>query len=367
MTGRAMRSVAFRVDVSRRIGGGHLMRCLALAEAMKARGYRSTFLSRALDGAQPERVEDAGHVAITLDAPAAPPRLEPHDPPHAAWLEVDWRADAEECLEALASAPRFDWLVVDHYALDHRWIDAVAPVATRVLVIDDVDDRDLSGDVLLNQSLLKGAPRRTAPAHKLVGPRYALLRPEFAALRPASLARRAAAARISGTPRILVSTGLMDVGGAALRASEALAGLDLLVDVALSSRAASAKALQALQSLSASNIRLHLDSTEIGALMRDADLAIGAAGSTTWERLAMGVPSLVYTLAENQKEIAAALGATGAAVLLGRPETQSADALRDMVAGLLRQPNRLAEMSRRAAELCDGRGAERVATVLATS
>ncbi|MEM6670015.1 MAG: UDP-2,4-diacetamido-2,4,6-trideoxy-beta-L-altropyranose hydrolase [Pseudomonadota bacterium] len=348
------RWIGFRVDASYRIGGGHVMRCLTLADALKRRGYRCLFLCRELEGAQIERVKRAGHEVRTLCRPGGDWLRSVDDPPHADWLEVDWRADADECVWLLESAPPLAWLIVDHYAIDRRWMRVVAPCTERVAVIDDLDDRPLEGDLLVNQSAFDDRLTQPGPSHALVGPRYAILRPEFAELREASLARRGS---LPSARRILVSTGLMDIGGGALKAAKALTGGPYEVDLAVSSSAETADALREIQ---APNLSVHFDCDEVGKLMAEADLAIGAAGATSWERLTMGLPSLVFTLAANQRDIAAGLADAGAAISLGRPEAINENQIRAAVLELCKKPETLVEMSRCASEMCDGLGVDRV-------
>lgn len=355
-----MTRVVIRTDASQVIGGGHVMRCLTLAAALRDRGASVLFLSRAGPGDGHERIRAQGFEIAPLAAADRAVAPGPGDPPHAAWLGADWRSDADACAAALNArrAGPADWIVIDHYGIDARWLAAMRPNGRRFLALDDLDDRRLDADILLDQSRLSGGARRThAAPTALIGPHYALLRPEFAETRPASLARRAA---LADTPRrIFISTGLMDVGGASVAAAAALAPLGLPMTVAIGARAASADALRGVAERSP-ELTLAFDAIDMAALMRDADLAIGAAGATTWERFCLGLPSLVYVLADNQKEIAASLEAGGLATPLGRPADLPPATLRALVAARLADRPGLAEQSRRIAALCDGRGADRV-------
>lgn len=351
--------VAVRVDASRTIGGGHLMRCLTLAHTLREQGAGCVFLSRDLAGDMRSVIKESGFETVTL-APATS-RFHPRDgePDHAAWAEVGWEQDAAETAAALRS--RVDWLILDHYAFDARWAEALrrSSKVSRILAIDDIDDRPLGADILLDQSRLPClAPRRYGAPTSLVGPRFALLRPEFRRLRNASLSRRSGP--LGAPPRLLISTGMMDIGGAALMATQALLRLDIAIDIAISAHAPSAAALRDVAGRH-ENVALHLDARNMAELMCAADLAIGAAGATTWERLCLGLPCITLTLAQNQALIAKGLEEMALSTVLGAPDDSMAATLVQTVTHLLADTTELRRSSRRGAEMCDGSGARRVA------
>lgn len=355
-----------RTDASRRIGGGHVMRCLTLAQALTARGADVEFLCRELPGDLSALIGAHGFTFKYLTEPDAPFRARPDDVAHADWLGLEWERDADETAAELSALGGADWLIYDHYALDQRWADRVRRScggAMKVMAIDDIDDRPLGAELLLDQSRLPTlGPRRFGAERDLIGPGFALLRPEFQALREASLARREATA--SAASRIFISTGMMDVGGAAALSVEALAPLGAPIDVAVSARASSAEGLQSLAE-QYENVSLHLDAVNMGELTAAADIGVGAAGATTWERLCLGLPAALFVLAENQKPIAEGLGVMELGVCLGEPDAAEAPArLRAAVEAMLSDPGALLAMSRRCAAACDGEGAERVVDAL---
>src|ERR1035437_405447 len=202
--------IAFRTDASLQMGSGHVMRCLTLADALKAQGAQCQFISRAHPCNLIEVIRQRGYMVNILVAPVQQAQAAikniaatvqgaqqkpPHEPAHAAWLGSTWQADAQETTVVLATLQP-DWLVVDHYALDQRWEEVLAAHCLQLLVIDDLADRPHRCDLLLDQNLGR-QPQDYAnlvPAHcqVLTGPNYALLRPEFVALRHYSLQRRQA-------------------------------------------------------------------------------------------------------------------------------------------------------------------------------
>jgi len=137
------RKIAFRVDASLKIGTGHVMRCLTLAEALRDRGCESTFICREHPGNLIDLISERGFTALGLPAVdvAQDLGLELNLPPHAAWLGADWRTDATQTRKAIGDVTA-DWLVIDHYAIDERWERKLRPACRRLMVIDDLADRN---------------------------------------------------------------------------------------------------------------------------------------------------------------------------------------------------------------------------------
>ena len=362
--------VAFRVDSSLEIGAGHVMRCLTLAEALRDERARCQFLSRGLPGHLIETIRGRGFsVEVLSDLTAAQDATSPVElrPAHAAWLGTDWASDARQSRAVLADSA-VDWLIVDHYALDARWERRLRGCCRRLMVIDDLADREHDCDLLLDQNLGRAAADYAGLAPEaceiLAGPRYALLRPQFAALRPYSLARRAAVSRAKS---ILVSMGGVDRSNATGRVLGALEKCDLPQDIVIHVvMGPTAPWLDEVRELAARSRRathVHVDVRNMAQLMADADLAIGAAGTTSWERCCLGLPTIVLTLAENQKPIARAIAARGAAIFIGDTD-DGPEAAADLTAQLCRDPAHLSALGRTAAECVLGDGAARVAGVL---
>src|ERR1019366_3039675 len=274
-------SILFVVDAGPAVGGGHVMRSLSLASALAAQGATCQFVS-------PPAVE----TILTAFAPetrrtaATSPSL------------VD--------IAQVAKAERFDAIVFDHYDLvegDHLGMAQGKPV----LAIDDLADRPLGANLVLDS----GPARRAEDydglipdgARLLLGPQYAPVRPEFAELRDAALTSR-------GEPvsRILVSLGLTDVDGITGRVVERLRPkvTDVGIDVVLGAAAPSLASLSKI-ARRYTHIALHIDSPDMARLTAEADIAIGAAGSSIWERCTLGLPTLMLVLAENQRAAAGAL------------------------------------------------------------
>jgi UDP-2,4-diacetamido-2,4,6-trideoxy-beta-L-altropyranose hydrolase len=364
-----IKSVAFRVDASIEIGAGHVMRCLALASALRQRGISSHFLCRAQSGDLIDQIRQLGfevalvpQVGADASADAAAPEL--GSPDHAAWLGARWQDDAQETRALLRSAGP-GWLIVDHYALDARWEREIRDCCPRLMVIDDLADRPHECDVLLDQSFDREAAdydRLLPPScERLTGSRYALLRSEFMLLRPYSLSRRGR----NGVNVIVIAMGGVDRANASGRVLAALCdgGLpgDIVINVAMGPRAPWVDQVRAVAAATAPRqVNVLTDVRDMARLLADSDLAIGAAGGSALERCCLGVPSVLLALADNQREAAETLAAHGAAIYVGDealgPERAAAatQALLSDVEGLMR-------LSRKSARLCDGGGADRAA------
>lgn len=254
-------------------------------------------------------------------------------------------------------------LVVDHYGLDAAFETACRPWARHILAIDDLADRRHDCDLLLDQTLGRAAAdyRELTPGHcvQLLGPQHALLRPDFARLRGEALARR------HGTvERILVALGSSDprdITGLALDALEQ-AGFDAAVDVVLG-RASPNCAAVASRLQGWPRAQFHADASNMAELMATADIAVGAAGVTSWERCTVGLPCAMVVTADNQRLIARALDAAGAAVLVGDWTAMTASRLAEALRGM-EGPRKLLAMADAAAGVCDGGGVARTVAKL---
>jgi UDP-2,4-diacetamido-2,4,6-trideoxy-beta-L-altropyranose hydrolase len=353
--------VAFRADASLQIGTGHIMRCLTLADALREKGAQCTFVCRPHAGHLLDLVAQRGHKVLALGEPQAnfnPPA----DPAHAIWLGTSWAEDAEETKRALGER-MVDWLVVDHYALDACWEEALRPQAKRIMVIDDLADRPHACDLLLDQTLgrrpMDYAPWVPDRCKLLCGAQYALLRPEFAALREYSLKRRVQPV----LKELLINMGGVDKDNVTEAVLRALQSRSLPEDCRLTVvMGQTAPWLENVQNLACSMqrpTRVLVGVNNMAQLMADSDLAIGAAGATSWERCCLGLPSIMLVVADNQLEVAKGLEDAGAALLC-----LSAQGLSKQLAVLLDKlftdSEQIALLSKAAAKVANGTGAGEV-------
>lgn len=349
--------VAIRADASQEIGTGHVMRCLTLADALKQRGAQIRFISRHLPEYLRNMLEAKGHEITLLDSPRGDATLD--ELAHARWLGVGQAQDAADSIRALSDGA-WDWLIVDHYALDFRWESMLRPATKRIMAVDDIADRRHDCDVLLDQNYYADQETRyagKAPEHcqLLMGPGYALLRDEFRRMREQVKPRNGPARRV------LVFFGGVDADNYTGRAIEALCGVEipgLFVDVVIGARHPNREQIEA--ECEKHRYICHVQTDRMAELMAAADLAIGAGGSASWERCCLGLPALLVAMADNQINITKGLDLLEASIYVGPLKTTSVSIMRDAIVSLLNTQGRLEALSKKAYSLVDGLGVDRV-------
>jgi len=311
-------NVVFRADASLTIGNGHVMRCLTLAGELRRRGSNCTFICQVHPGHLVEKIRQAGFQVFPL-------KCEGGTPAGCRYIGegsvFDWESDARWSLEALAIAGQgavVDWMIVDHYDLDAKWEHAVSEGSRRLMVIDDRADRPHDCNILLDQNLGRNVTdykNLVKPNCVVVaGPEYALLRPDFYQLRDESIQGRR-----NRTPKhFMISMGGVDEGNATGRVLNALNRCKLPtgthVTVVMGPHAPWIGKINEQVSKMSLPAKIKVDINNMAELMAECDIAIGAAGSTSWERCCLGLPAIVFCLADNQKEAIAALELHRAAV-----------------------------------------------------
>ena len=335
-------AVLLRADAGPTIGLGHAMRCLALADELRSRGFRTWFASRELAGAE-EPVRSAGHAILMLRH---------HD--DAAQVQ---QIHADLGAASAVARPPFRFFVLDHYSADpNEWLQP--RLARRRLVIDDVPGRHLACELLVNP-----APETEATAYAdllpmrtrvLLGPRYVPLRRALVDRARTSAHREPGAVR-----RVLVS-----MGGSTSNATPlALNAVREAVPEATIDLVGATPDLDGIVPGVTAHVRPHVapSVTELANLLERADLAVGAGGVSAFERCLMGVPSICIQLAANQAPTLIGLAARGAVWDAGALADVSSSGLAAMIRRLARDVQARASMSQRSRELVDGRGAERIA------
>lgn len=317
------------------VGGGHVMRCLTLAEALTQRGRQCVFAVSATGADLISRFRPDQYRILPLSTPGA--------------------------LATTVAQARWDGLVIDDYEVDATLEASLRGQVRRLMVIDDLANRPHQADLLLDPGFGRTAKAYSELAPRaviLAGPEYAFVGRAFRDRRPTTATARPAIGRI------FISFGLSDPGEIARRTVERLRVLlpHVRLDVAMASDAASVEALRKTAALDDS-VRLYLDMRDLAPIMAQCDLCIGAGGSSVWERAVMGLPSLIVVVADNQRDLARRLSQGGYCAMadLAEPdfEAQFSRALQTLSA-----PQTRAAMAQQSMALCDGRGADRAADEL---
>lgn len=342
--------LVIRADADTKIGTGHVMRCLALAQAWQARGGKITFLSCFPDLTLRRRIKAAG-----FDFKEA-------DGPHPDATDLQSILAALDRVSSDAAQPA--WVVLDGYHFDVSYQSALRAAGYRVMVIDDTAHLPYyDADIILNHGAnapwlaYSGAPNTLL----LLGTRYALVRAEFE--RWIGLEKHCPKV----PHNILVTLGGSDPANATIKVVEALRRIDLQgseARVVVGPMSAHFEELQAVIGAPSGKVRLETDVTDISPLLAWADLAVAAGGTTCWELAFMKVPALILILAENQVGVGAVVEEFGVAQTLGRAEDLTAAKIATALRVLMNDWRSREEMARRGRILVDGHGVKRVLDVM---
>jgi UDP-2,4-diacetamido-2,4,6-trideoxy-beta-L-altropyranose hydrolase len=363
--------VAFRVDLSQEIGSGHFMRCLTLADALSLRGAKVRFVCRDLPTVFKATLLSKGHEYVQLGNKRLPITQVVEEKTssglaHDHWLSVSQAQDANETVQALSDYV-WDWLVVDHYALDSRWESAVRASCLSLMVIDDLADRFHVCDLLLDQTFGRKELdyRSLVPANcrLLCGSNNAILRSEFANARPYSLHRR-----IRPVLReLLITMGGVDKDNVTGKVLHALRSCPLPVDIRITVvMGTTAPWLDEVHKQAQKMpypTRVLVGVSDMAQLIANSDFAIGAGGGTSWERCCLGVPTLMLVLADNQVKVAEGLERIGAVVLVNQG-AQMEDQFASLFASLVSDPGKMRSMSESAARIAEGLGINSVLALM---
>ena len=345
--------VVFRVDASGEVGFGHLSRCINLAEVLRSRGNEVSFVCRDDEAKSFSALENRLFATVLL-------------PMLSAGEVVNQQEDAQQTIQALLGK-RPEWLIVDTYTLDKNWERLMRPHVAKIAVIEDLSGREHDCDLLIDQnysersatSFDKFVPKT---CEFLLGPRFALIGEQFRRLRelkskPAPELKRMFIFCGGSDPQNLTQQSIDEISCSELS--------NIAVDVVIGAQNKTFDRAAALK-LNA-NIEIHDASGEFARIMSIADLAIGAGGTTSWERMCLGVPSIVVSIADNQNSACEKLGRDGLIDYLGRRSSLKSGALRNAVVKAKTNYASLFDQVERGQILVDGRGCERVAEVMCPS
>lgn len=351
----------FRVDSSYEIGSGHVMRCLALAEELRSRGSNCSFITRDLKGNINNLISLRNFQLLELAKPSSEYRNSKNEPKHSEWRQVSWEQDATETI-GIIKKNNFDVLVVDHYGIWFPWEKYVSLNIDSVLVIDDLGDREHHCDFIVDQNLgskdskyYNLIPKK---CHAMLGTEYALIRSEFFKYRKKSINRR----NQYPTKRILINFGGGDPKNYIPKILKFINiykfSEDITIDVILGPLNARKEECYNLAENIPNKVNFFEYAKNMAEILTNIDLVIGAAGSSSWERCCLGIPSIIFSLAYNQEEIAKHLSNSGVALLMQDSDIEDGT-LTKKVTSLIGSKE-LIFMSRQASKLVDGLGVDRI-------
>ena len=286
--------VVFRVDASLDVGSGHVIRCLVLAVELRSKGHKVIFGCTPLIGDMRHFIRQNDFEVKDLTKPKSKDNF-PSSSPYQLWLGKSVAEDARDFVDSFSS---IDLLITDHYAIGAEWQSYVASALNcRILALDDLG-REHHADIILDQTLGRSqVDYSESNARVLAGSQYALVGRRFLTQREAALDR----VRKLGVVKILVTMGSVDHQNATLKVLKAIENVKNIQTTVLLSEKAPHFAEVRLWCAKKANFTHFNFVNDMATLMMNHDVAIGAPGSTSWERACIGLPSIIVPLADNQQ------------------------------------------------------------------
>lgn len=347
------KKVFFRTDSSHTIGSGHIVRCLTLAKALREKNIISSFICRDHNNNLIKKILDEKFDVYILK--------EKNKKKYTSLSKIDWLKDANQTINILKKED-IEWLIVDHYELDFRWEKKLRPYTKKIMVIDDLSNRKHECDILLDQNLkhnYKNKYKNLLPKYcsKFLGTQYTLLQSEYENL------HFDAPIRTGPIKRIFLyfgNTNQKDLIELFVSAFLKLNRKDITLDIVIPLNYQSTK-IDKLKK-NHKNIKIYKDLKSLSTLMLKADLGIGACGINTWERCCLGLPSLVVTIADNQKLIAKELHKRGIIQWLGHKDKITFQIILDSLLNTI--DRNIKNWSKSCKQVTDGKGIKKISTIL---
>lgn len=351
---------AFRADASIQIGSGHIIRCLSIADQLKAQGHQCFFISRNHDGNLVDFVTQCGYQTSILENDQENTELLLKTE-YQKWLGVSEEYDAEQTANLIATQhQQIDWMIVDHYGLSANWEISLKKIAKHILVIDDLANREHDADIILDCGVINSETDynllNRSEAKILLGAKYALLRPEFAEYRKKVKTNKIAFTtqklklliNLGGVDKDNLTTQILNIIENTVFPYEA----EFTIIMGLNAPWKSTVIEKAKQLKHSTQVLVNV--SNMAELMVNHDLAIGAAGSTAWERCCLGLPTIMICMADNQKMIAKGLHDLGVTISLDQTEIETK--LSTVLQGIT--PPQLREMQRKSMQITEGLGVD---------
>jgi len=342
------------------------MRCLTLAGVLRQSGAEVQFVCRKHSGNLIDLVHQNEFVVHALSVPGDIKSSDFSENnsgnEYESWLGTSQDQDAQETIAVVQKNKQY-WLIVDHYALDQKWETKMRPHVRKIMVIDDMANRQHDCDILLDQTygrkITDYQPLISEDCKLILGSGNALLRPDFSKLRSSALQRRE---KLKSIKRLMISMGSMDEANITPKIIEALTCIDWetkpTIDVVLTSGAPHIATVKEIAANSKLTVNVIVDASNMAELMLEADLAIGAGGTTSWERCCLALPTILIILSENQKIIGKNLANIGATITLQK-DSKMEERIKQSIEMLMQNKNNYMAMCHNSAKLCDGNGAKR--------
>lgn len=361
------KNILFRCDASNLIGSGHVIRCRTLARQLKnINKNKVVFLCRQQKGDFIQILKEEFEVIELEKISKKDFLVSKNKNIYESWLGCSQKEDAKNCLATLKHKKyNFDWIILDHYGIDQKWQSEFLNGFSnnnkpKIMVIDDLANRSHEANIILNQNLielkLKNPYQSLVPEYciNLLGPKYALLDSEYSKIHN-NIKERV------DFKNVLIYFGAVDPKNFVEKSLRKLLEAnipDLCIDVVISSYSKNYKKIKKISEEN-NNVKIHISLPTLVDLISKADFSIGAAGSTTWERVCLKLPTLVIATAENQINLAKSLANKRLIYLIGDWNT-SQKKIKNSLNFLINKDFKFFNFD----FLVDGLGAKRVANYL---
>ena len=357
--------VYFRTDASSYIGSGHVMRCITLAEELNNLGVSVVFITLNCQGNLNQYIRNKGFKISPISTTIPDNFKDTNNSKNTGiWSNEQLNKDAEETIRLL-NKEKPNWLVIDHYSIDITWENRLRPYVEKIMVIDDLANRQHSCDLLLDQNYTHNRNRYShllnPSVTKLLGPQYALLRKEFTVDQPEFEKNKL-------IENIFIFFGGSDPGNLTGITLKALTYCKINysnIDVVIGSSNCHKKEVTSLvEKLHKATLYEQVDN--ISDLMRKADISLGAGGTSTWERMVIGLPSIVVTIADNQVPSIKDLDKDNYLIWIGNANRVSKSIICNALSDAIQNYDDLKEMSQKGKKLVSRLGSRTVAKILST-
>jgi len=340
-------NIVIRTDASLEIGTGHVMRCVTLAKQLEREGANITFICRNFPGNSISFIQGQGfHVH---------PLVSYENQKHWQWMRRNWKRDAAETKLVIKElGGKVDLLIVDHYGIDTQWESELRSATAHIMVIDDLANRSHDCDLLLDQNYYLSMQKRykglvSDSCIQLLGPNYVLLREEFLSINIQKIKRDG---KVNNILVFFGGTDPTEETMKTLKAIEELAHSAIEINVVVGIGNPQKEMIEQVCS-KMPNALFRCQVNNMAELMVNADLAIGAGGTTSWERCYLGLPTIVIVVADNQKEVTNAIEENGAILCLGESAVVTESIISKAIHDLCNKPVKVKEMVQNCWEIVD--------------
>ena len=336
-------TIFIRVDSSTKIGYGHFIRCMALADTLQ-KNFKINFISRSLEGNLISDIQDKGFGIFRFYSNSE---------------KIDEKNDAQKTISLIKKhSGQKNILIIDNYQLSKKWETYVKPFVHKLIVIDDLPNRSHNCDLLIDQNLhtkVNGLYKGLIPSNciKLIGPKFSMIRKKFRML------KKSVKPRTFPIKKILVSFGGSDAENQTLIALNSIKKMNRKIDVdVVVGKANKCKKTLKIFCNRNNHFTYHEQIDNIADLMLSSDLSIGSSGSTTWERCILGLPAIVSISSNDQMDIANSLSQKKCIINLGDAKKLKEANYINIITNL--KKNDLRNMSKNSMDLVDGNGTQRI-------